>query len=211
MSGLLGCFGVCLVCGLFGFLRGVHCELVYSFCSLFPSSSILSGRWLHLFEVFFYVEFDLKGAFALLFVVFVSYKFSVLWSLMFVKLCFACVFLKGFFLHCLCLSLDPPLIFFTVEVFGVMLCHVVRVCLSLFRPPYTGGGLGRSFQVVFWKISLKTVYPVYKNVSKCTEVYENVRKCMEKVEKGGNKWKSHKSCDCMHVNAKVMVVGTEVS
>jgi hypothetical protein len=40
------------------------------------------------FEVFLYVEFDLKGAFALLFVVFVSYKFSVcvvLWLLHYVS------------------------------------------------------------------------------------------------------------------------------
>jgi hypothetical protein len=33
-----------LVCGLFGFLRGVHCELVYGFCSLFPSSFDLFDR-----------------------------------------------------------------------------------------------------------------------------------------------------------------------
>jgi len=99
MSGLLGCFGVCLVCGLFGFfLRGVHCELVYVFAHFSLHHQSFRVDDCICFEVFLYVEFDLKGTFALLLLVFVSYKFSVLCGFMFVTLCFVCclcVFLKS--------------------------------------------------------------------------------------------------------------------
>lgn len=48
-----------------------------------------------------YVEFDLKGTFALILLVFVSYKFSVLWGFMVVTLCFVCCF-------CVSLFIDSP-------------------------------------------------------------------------------------------------------
>jgi len=110
MSGLLGCFGVCLVCGLFGFLRGVHCELLYGFYSLLPFiiRSVLIDDCIS-FEVFLPVEFDLKGAFALSCVVFVSYKLSVFVVLWFYVV--FCLLFMRFSLHYLCLSLDPPIFF----------------------------------------------------------------------------------------------------
>jgi len=52
------------------------------------------------------------------------------------------------------------------------------------------------------------------HVQKCIEMYGNVWNCTEVYGKGGRiweKWKSDKSSDCIHVNAKVMIVGTEVS
>jgi hypothetical protein len=47
------------------------------------------------------------------------------------------------------LSRLPLYFFWALEVFGLLLCHVVCVCLSLIRPPIPGGGVGHLFQVVF--------------------------------------------------------------
>ena len=85
----------CVVC--LGFLRGVHCELVYVFAHFSLHHQSFRVDDCICFEVFLDVEFDLKGTFALLLLVFVSYKSSVLCGVV-VTLCFVCcfcVFLKS--------------------------------------------------------------------------------------------------------------------
>gem|GEM_PF-4348352 len=85
-----------------------------------------------------YVEFDLKGTFALLLLVFVSYKVSVLCGFMFATLCFVCCFYVS-------LSLDPPYNFFSFSQ-NLFFVGFLKISLETVYP--TSGIDGKRLQKV---------------------------------------------------------------
>ena len=75
------------------------------------------------------------------------------------------------------LSLDSPIFFWALAVFGLLLCHGVCVCLSLIRPPYTGGRGGTLVSGCFLKNEFDGGLTC---VGFCMEMFGNVwKRCLQ--------------------------------